>query len=74
MVDSAPQDALVELVELLDEAQASGMARDELDLVRRLAVNPRTEDVARDLDASARTVRNRRDRVTRKFREIALAA
>lgn len=74
MVETMPRDAAVELAELLDDAQASGMARDELDLVRRLAVNPRTEDVARDLEVSARTVRNRRDRVTRKLREIALAA
>ena len=65
---------VVELAELLADARSAGMARDELDLLLRLAANQRTDDIARDLEVSPRTVRNRRDRVTAKLRQIALAA
>lgn len=72
--DVPVRDPLVELAELVSDARSAGMDRDDLELVRRLAANHRTEDVARDLNVTARTVRNRRDRVTTRLREIALAA
>jgi DNA-directed RNA polymerase specialized sigma24 family protein len=72
--DDPARDPLVELAELVRHARAAGMHRDDLELVRRLAADHRTDDIARDLNVTARTVRNRRDRVTTKLREIALAA
>jgi hypothetical protein len=72
--DDPLRDPLVELADLLHEARSAGLHRDDVDLVRRLAANHRTEDVARDLKITARTVRNRRDRLAIKLREIALAA
>ena len=63
-----------ELADLVEHARAAGMCRTDLDLVMRLATTPRTEDVALQLSVTARTVRNRRDRVTAALREIARAA
>lgn len=72
--DDPLRDPLVELAELVRDARTAGMHRDDLELVRRLAADQRTEDVALDLNVTARTVRNRRDRVTTRLREIAFAA
>jgi DNA-binding CsgD family transcriptional regulator len=74
VTDEPASDPLVELADLLHEARAAGLQKHEVDLVRRLAANHRTEDVARDLKITARTVRNRRDRLAIKLRDIALAA
>lgn len=78
LVDAVPAtrdvDPLVELAELLGEARRAGFPSTDLDLVRRLAADQRTEDIARDLAVSARTVRNRRARVTKRLREMTLAA
>lgn len=67
-------DPLVELAELLADARSAGMDRDDLELVRRLAGDHRIVDLARDLNVTDRTIRNRRDRATTRLREIALAA
>lgn len=63
-----------ELTRLLGAARSAGMPEADLDLIRRLVDTPRTEAVAAQLNVTARTIRNRRDRVTRALREIALAA
>lgn len=63
-----------ELAELFDEAQAAGVDEQDLDLLRRLLRTPRVTDAAIALDVTARTIRNRRDRVAKKLRSIALAA
>ena len=69
-----PADAAVELAELLDDARAAGVSYDDLALVELLLTTPRTEDVARELRVTARTVRNRRDRVVLTLRRVAQAA
>lgn len=63
-----------ELAELFDEALAAGVDEQDLDLLRRLLHTPRLIDAAVALDVTTRTVRNRRDRVAKKLRSIALAA
>ena len=69
-----PEDPAVELAELLDDARAAGVPRDDLALVELLLASPRTEDVARELRVTARTVRNRRDRLVFTLRRVAQAA
>lgn len=63
-----------ELAELFDEALAAGVDEQDLDLLRRLLRTPRVTDAAIALDVTTRTIRNRRDRVAKRLRSIALAA
>lgn len=64
-----------ELAELLHEAARSGSASDDdLDLIRRLAAGHTTDQLAGELDVTARTIRNRRARITEVLRGTALAA
>jgi hypothetical protein len=74
VADDPVADPRDELAALLADASAAGMRRADLDLVHRLVATPRTEDVATQLAVTARTVRNRRDRVTAELRAIARAA
>lgn len=62
-----------ELAELLRDARRAGMDPDDVELVRLLVAYPSTEDIAVRLDVTSRTVRNRRERVTRQLRELALS-
>jgi hypothetical protein len=62
-----------ELAELLDDAFAAGMRRDDVDLVRQLVTTPDTETLARAHNVTSRTIRNRRDRAVASLRELALA-
>lgn len=63
-----------ELAEVLDTARAAGVAHDDLRLIQLLATHASTEDVARILQVTARTIRNRRERVTAELRRVAVAA
>jgi hypothetical protein len=63
-----------ELAEVLADARAAGIAPADLELVRRLLRSGSTVQVARDLDVTARTIRNRRERLTNQLRLAALAA
>lgn len=74
LVDDRDRPAFDELVELLRHARDAGLADDDLDLVRRLASGRRSIDVAADLGVTTRTVRNRRERVAGRLRELAEAA
>jgi hypothetical protein len=83
MPDELPVDDLVddpdetperELAELLDLAARSGVAQADVDLIRRIAAATPTQELARSLDVTPRTVRNRRDRITDRLRDLALAA
>ena len=62
-----------ELAELLAEARQAGVRPDDLDLVRRLVATPNTEELARDLAVTSRTIRNRRERAVASLRQLALA-
>ena len=59
---------------LLAEAEQVGVPVDDIVLIRRLLDEVPTVELARQLDVTPRTVRNRRDRITDRLREVALAA
>lgn len=63
-----------ELVELFAAARAAGIADDDLDLLRQLIAVPTARELAARLRVTPRTIRNRRDRITDRLREITLAA
>jgi hypothetical protein len=73
MPDERNVSACEELARVLADARAAGVPADDLELVRHLLRTGSPGQVARDLQVSARTIRNRRDRVTLRLRE-ALAA
>ena len=73
MPDERRVSACEELARVLADARAAGVPADDLELVRHLLRTGSTGQVARDLQVSARTIRNRRERVTIRLRE-ALAA
>lgn len=63
-----------QLAELLADAAAAGVAPDDLELLRQLLAAPTTNQLAEVLQITPRTIRNRRDRITSRLREVALAA
>lgn len=69
--DPTPRD---ELVELFDLALTSGVAGDDLELLRQLIVGRTATEAAAALRVTPRTVRNRRRRIALRLRRVALAA
>jgi hypothetical protein len=70
--DESPGQLLSSLLEL---AQADGVPDDDLELIRRAAADDSsTVQLARELNVTPRTVRNRRARVTDRLRQLAVAA
>lgn len=63
-----------QLANLLTEAADAGVSRDDLELVRQLLAAPTATELAEVLQITPRTIRNRRDRITSRLREVALAA
>jgi hypothetical protein len=63
-----------ELAGVLADARAAGIPNTDLELVQRLLRTGSPGQVARDLQVTTRTIRNRRDRVTLRLRQAALAA
>ena len=63
-----------ELNDLLNDALDAGVPDDDIDLVRQLVETPTAIDLARRLNVTPRTIRNRRARITDRLREVALAA
>ncbi len=63
-----------QLAELLADAAEAGVAGDDLDLLRQLLDSPTAIQLAEVLQITPRTIRNRRDRITSRLREVALAA
>lgn len=61
-----------ELADLFRAARSAGVSEQDLDILRRLLDNPRMADAATALNVTSRTIRNRRDRVTTRLREVAL--
>jgi hypothetical protein len=74
MPDERRVSACEELAGVLAEARAAGVPSTDLELVRHLLRTGSPSQVARDLQVTARTIRNRRDRVTLRLRQAALAA
>jgi DNA-directed RNA polymerase specialized sigma24 family protein len=74
--DHEPTDTPAELLaDLLARASAAGIPDDEIELARRVGCEEiSTEQLARELNVTARTVRNRRARVTDRLRQLAVAA
>ncbi len=64
----------VELAELFRMATDAGVPDADLDLLRQLLDAPTVNELARDLRITPRTIRNRRDRIALRLREVALAA
>jgi hypothetical protein len=73
MPDQRRISACEELAGVLADARAAGVAADDLAFVQHLLRTGSLSQVAHDLEVTARTIRNRRDRVTLRLRE-ALAA
>lgn len=63
-----------QLAELLADAADAGVAADDLELLRQLLAAPTANQLAEVLQITPRTIRNRRDRITSRLREVALAA
>lgn len=63
-----------ELTELLADAEDAGLPRCDLDLAQRLLTSTSTEAIAAALGVTARTIRNRRKRLTDQLRAVALQA
>lgn len=59
-----------ELADVLDDAVAAGLPAADADLVRRLVMCGSTEVLARELDVTSRTIRNRRARAIAAVREL----
>ena len=73
--DEPPDSPIEVLADLLERAAAAGIADDDLHLIRRcVADDVTTEQLARELEVTPRTVRNRRARVTDRLRQLAAAA
>lgn len=63
-----------QLADLMTEAADAGVPSDDLDLLRQLLDTPTANQLAQVLQITPRTIRNRRDRITSRLREVALAA
>ena len=53
---------------------ATDLSDDDRDLVQRLMSGRTAIDIARELEITPRTLRNRRDRIAVRLREVAAAA
>jgi hypothetical protein len=62
-----------ELAELLELAEQSGLDHADLELARRLGSGESTAQLAESCCVTDRTIRNRRDAVTYRLRQVALA-
>lgn len=63
-----------ELASVLESALSAGLPAADIELVRRLACDASTGELAAEMKVTPRTVRNRRDRITAQLRELVLAA
>jgi DNA-binding CsgD family transcriptional regulator len=63
-----------QLATLLADAAEAGVPPADLELVRQLLASATAKELARELRISPRTIRNRRNRITSRLREVALAA
>lgn len=73
LVDEPRPDPTVELAALVNES-AGSLDDGDRHLLARLVDGRRTVEIARELEVTPRTIRNRRDRLTDKLREVAVAA
>jgi hypothetical protein len=73
IIDETPADPIVELADLVADP-AAALSEQDRDFLRRLLSGRPAIDVAGDLEITPRTLRNRRDRIAARLREVALAA
>ena len=66
--------ACEQLAALFVEAADAGVTAGDLDLLRQLLETPTAIELAAILQITPRTIRNRRDRITARLREVALVA
>jgi hypothetical protein len=70
-LDATPLDALTPTLDgVLRAAHRAGVPDPDLELIRKLAADVPTSELAVELRVSARTVRNRRDRITGRLRDL----
>jgi DNA-directed RNA polymerase specialized sigma24 family protein len=62
------------LAEVFTDALAAGVDPADLDLLRQLLASPTAGRLAADMQITPRTIRNRRDRITSRLRQVAVAA
>ena len=74
VLDEASPHPADELAALFAEAVAAGVPTADLTLLRQLIAAPTANELAARLDVTPRTIRNRRDRIAGRLREITLAA
>lgn len=67
------QDPLHELVEVLIDARAAGLAESDIDFLCQLVTHGRPEVLAVQMNVTARTVRNRREAVLHRVRQTVAA-
>ncbi len=63
-----------QLADIMAQATTAGVPDDDLDLLRQLLDTPTANELAARMQITPRTIRNRRDRITTRLREVALAA
>ena len=73
IIDEPSPDPTVELARLVSDP-AADLSDDDRDLVQRLMSGRTAIDIARELAITPRTLRNRRDRIAVRLREVAAAA
>lgn len=72
--DDREPHAADELAQIFREALAAGVPHADIALLGQLIASPTTNDLAARLHVTPRTVRNRRDRIAERLREVTLAA
>jgi FixJ family two-component response regulator len=77
MTESAseqPVEALDELVGILNEARSQGVDQADIDLICQIVSMGRPEDVALLLNVTPRTVRNHRNAIVHRLRNVVAEA
>lgn len=74
VADVRPRHAIDELDQLFVEALDAGVDEADIRMLRQLLAAPTAVELAAMLQVTPRTIRNRRDRITDRLREVALAA
>lgn len=67
-------DPLHELVEVLNDARNNGLAQSDIDFLCRLVTSGKPEVLAREMNVTARTVRNHREAILHRVRNAVAVA
>jgi FixJ family two-component response regulator len=67
-------DPLHELVDVLNEARANGLAQSDIDFLCRLVTSGKPDVLARQMNVTPRTVRNHREAILHRVRNAVAIA